>query len=462
MLGNYVSYAINVTGPSDVVKGIRFARENNVRLVIKNTGHDYLGKSTGKGGLSLWTHNLKTIQILPSYQSSYYNGPAIKLGAGVLAGEAYVAASQAGYRVVGGTCPTVGIAGGYSQGGGHSLLSSLYGLAADNVLEWELVTPKGERVIATPTKHPDLYWALSGGGGGTFGVVLSLTTRLHPDGPVGGAGLSFDDSSVGNDAFWHAIGSWHTHLAPIIDAGNVVTYMVLKNAFILYSLTAPNHTAAAVSSLLAPFLADLTARNISYTFTPKSAPTFLDHFSRDFGPLPYGPFPVSQLTGSRLLPRALVATPSTNARITAALRTATNSTNFYLGCNAINTNNTALATRPAQLPNAVNAAWRRSLAHCIVVGPWNYSLPRTEMLNRLEELTGVITPALEAATPGSGTYLNEANFRQEGWQREFYGASYERLRKIKDKVDPEGLLYAKTAVGSEAWRVDGEERLCRA
>lgn len=81
--------------------------------------HSYLGKSTGRGGLALWTQSLKTREVIPAYKSANYNGPAIKLGAGVLAYEAYEVANSHGYRVVGGTCATVGIAGGYSQGGGH-------------------------------------------------------------------------------------------------------------------------------------------------------------------------------------------------------------------------------------------------------------------------------------------------------------------------------------------------------
>ncbi|KAI1185598.1 hypothetical protein F5B17DRAFT_432374, partial [Nemania serpens] len=169
-LGNYVSYVINVTSAADVQAGIAFAEKNNIRLVIKNTGHDYLGKSTGKGGLSLWTHWLKSTQYIPSYSQPYYRGPAIKLGAGTEGFEAYTAAHVTGHRIVGGSCPTVGIAGGYTQGGGHSTLASSYGLGADNVLEWEVVTVDGRHLVATPTQNADLYWALSGGGGGTFAV----------------------------------------------------------------------------------------------------------------------------------------------------------------------------------------------------------------------------------------------------------------------------------------------------
>jgi FAD/FMN-containing dehydrogenase len=101
-------------------------------------------------------HKLDSISINENYASSYYNGPAVKLGAGVITSSAYVAAAASGYRVVGGTRATEGISGGYNQGGGHSILSSQYGLAADNVLEWEVVTASGDHILATPSQNEDL------------------------------------------------------------------------------------------------------------------------------------------------------------------------------------------------------------------------------------------------------------------------------------------------------------------
>jgi hypothetical protein len=161
MLGNLVDFAINVTEPSDISKGIAFATKHNVRLVIRNTGHDYNGKSTGAGALAIWTHHLKTIDII-DYTGSTYSGKAVKMGAGVQSFEVVGAAQKVGLTVTAGECPTVGFAGGYTQGGGHSALSSRYGLAADQTLEWEVITGNGEFVKASPTENEDLYWALSG------------------------------------------------------------------------------------------------------------------------------------------------------------------------------------------------------------------------------------------------------------------------------------------------------------
>jgi FAD/FMN-containing dehydrogenase len=122
-----------------------------------------LGKNTGKGGLGIWTHNLNTIKVNMNYSSATYRGPVMKMGAGTQASAAYEAAHKLGDRVVGGSCATVGLAGGFTQGGGHSVLSSKYGLGADNVLEWEIVTANGTLRKASTTENADLYWALSGG-----------------------------------------------------------------------------------------------------------------------------------------------------------------------------------------------------------------------------------------------------------------------------------------------------------
>ncbi|EKD12923.1 FAD binding domain protein [Drepanopeziza brunnea f. sp. 'multigermtubi' MB_m1] len=465
-LGNYVSFSINVTGVRDAVAGLKFAKDNNIRLVIKNTGHDYLGKSTGKGGLALWMHNLKSIEIIDSYKSRNYEGPAAKLGAGVIAADAYLAVHQRGYRVVGGSCPTVGLAGGYSQGGGHSSLSGQYGLGADNVLEWEVVTADGRHLVATPTEHEELFWALSGGGGGTFAVVLSMTTRLHADGPVGGGLLVLNITQTGPEVYWDTVELFHASLPAIVDTGATVSYQITNSLFIIGAIAAPNRTAAEVTALLSPVLTSLEAKAAPFLWIPSHFETFYDWFSAAFGPLPLGIFPVGGLTASRLFPRKAVA--SQPKKVNDALRNTVASGTFHLACLGLNANissasaSSTSSSRPAAPPvNAVHPAWRETLMHCIVIADWDWTIPSSTMVAREAELTARVVPALEAVTPGSGTYLNEANFLQPHWQREFYGANYPRLLDVKRRLDPEGVFYARTAVGSEAWDADREGRLCR-
>jgi FAD/FMN-containing dehydrogenase len=100
-LGNYVYYAIAADTASDVQKAIAFARAKNIRLVIRNTGHDYLGRSTGAGALGVWAHRLKNIEFV-DWDDGTYKGNAVKLGAGVQGFEILKAAKGRGLVVVGG------------------------------------------------------------------------------------------------------------------------------------------------------------------------------------------------------------------------------------------------------------------------------------------------------------------------------------------------------------------------
>ena len=93
-----------------------------------------MGKSTGRGSLNPWTHNLRDVEFL-DYTSGRYTGKAAKMGAGVRGFEAYMAADAKDLTLTGGDYPSVGLVGGFTQGGGHSILSSLYGLGADQALE---------------------------------------------------------------------------------------------------------------------------------------------------------------------------------------------------------------------------------------------------------------------------------------------------------------------------------------
>lgn len=136
-LGNYVSYSVKATEAEDVVSALQFAKTNKIRVIVRNTGHDFLGRSTGAGALAIWTQSLKNITF-GQWSDQYYTGPSVTVGAGVMGNELVEAANKQGLAVVSGECATVGLAGGYTQGGGHGVLSTAFGLAADQTLSFQV------------------------------------------------------------------------------------------------------------------------------------------------------------------------------------------------------------------------------------------------------------------------------------------------------------------------------------
>ena len=178
------AYAVAARTTADVVAAVHFARENNLRLVVKGGGHSYQGTSNAADALLIWTRRMNAIAVQDAFIEAGCAGqdrpqPAVTIEAGALWGQVYDAVTtKAGRYVQGGGCLTVGVAG-LIQSGGFGPFSKAYGLAAASLLEAEIVTADGAVRIANACTHPDLFWAIKGGGGGSLGVVTRLTLKTH-------------------------------------------------------------------------------------------------------------------------------------------------------------------------------------------------------------------------------------------------------------------------------------------
>ncbi|KAI0469377.1 FAD/FMN-containing isoamyl alcohol oxidase-like protein MreA [Xylaria cf. heliscus] len=451
--GNLAQYALNINGPTDVITGIQFAQGHNIRLTIKNTGHDFLGRSAGASSLALWTHNLKNITFL-NYSSTAYSGPAVRIGAGVEYDDLYPVASARGLRVVGGSCPTVGVVGGFTQGGGHGPLGSIYGLAADQVLEWEVVTAAGNHLTVSPTSNAQLFWALSGGGAGNYGVVLSATVRAYPDGPVAGAGFSF--TNTGNDTtYWQGVTAWLRHLVVLSNINGIVTvWSLTARSFELEFATWPDvNSSSQIDNALAPFINKLAQLNISLgtSYTSNIHPNFAQHY-KYWATQTYD----SNITlGGRLIPRSVVQ--DENVGLPALISNFRNITGG--GAKIISV--AANFTHSTHVSNSVLPAWRDALfttsfARSLPVNSgWDQIRQDQAQLNAWQE-------ALRTTTPGAGTYMNEATWDNPHWKEDYFGPNYQTLLGIKEKYDPTYVFWANAAVGSDTyWTVSADERLCR-
>jgi len=158
-------------GTADVVAAIGLARETGLEISIRGGGHNVAGRAVADGALMIDLAEMKGIHVDPAART-------IRAQGGVTWAELNREAAIHGLATPGGTVSTTGIAG-FTLGGGLGWVMGIHGLAVDNVLSIELVTADGEVLNVTADSHPDLFWALRGGGG-NFGVATSFEYRLHP------------------------------------------------------------------------------------------------------------------------------------------------------------------------------------------------------------------------------------------------------------------------------------------
>lgn len=143
--GRISLYSAVVQNARHIQEAVRFARRHNIRLAVKNSGHDFLGRSAAPNSLQILTNRMKGLQTVDDFvpkgaPKHTGEGPAVTLDAGISLQEMYAALAKQNRTVVGGTAHTVGPTGGYIQGGGHSFLSPWKGMASDNALEFSVVT----------------------------------------------------------------------------------------------------------------------------------------------------------------------------------------------------------------------------------------------------------------------------------------------------------------------------------
>ena len=448
--GSIPVFAVNATWPEHIQATIQFVSTNNLRLVIKTTGHDFLGRSTAFGSLLLWLHYMKNMTLIPQYLSC--NGATIsnvvRLSAGVQWGEVYTWLNTYDLTVLGGTSTSVAAAGGYIQGGGHSPLSRWGGMPTDQVLEYDVVTADGKRQSVNSCQNADLFWALSGGGAGTYAVVISVVLRTFPMPYIVGTKQTI--RAPNETRYAQLIRDFFRILPGLADVG-WSGYIAMMDMDISISMLWPNGDYTAANTTFTQFVNNNTDLSFS-TSIIASLPSFYQYYLYVLNGIDSTGY--SGLVASRLIPETIVRN-QTDALAQTFLQMRGQTSSFSRltismvgGGQASNTSNAN---------NSVNPAWRNALLHVFYGKAWSDDAS-VELQQAIASEVSRQVQMLDTLANGVqlACYMNEADPNEPNWQQRFFGSQvmYDRLKSIKQKYDPSGLFICKNCVGSDDWTAD--------
>lgn len=479
------SHVVVAENAAHVAAAVRFARAQGVRLVVKGGGHSYYGNSNAADSLLVWTKRMQDIAVHDAFVpagSPAGTAPlqAVSVGTGSIWGRVYnEVIVKRGRYVQGGGCLTVGV-GGFTLGGGFGGFSKQFGTGASNLIEAEVVTPDGEVRIVNAHQHPDLFYALRGGGGGTFAIATRLTIRTH-DVPktIGAVELKV---TANTDSAWRALVTRiMDHYARVLFNpawGEQIRFSGGRRLSI--SMMFQGLTQEEARAAWAPFLAWIAERGADYTLAADPIivglpggklwdPAFLRTLPgvvlSDDRPdaSPDNVFWTGNLGEagqilnayqSAWMPQALLK-PERRAALVDALiaGSAKWSMTFHFNKGLAGGAPDALA-RTAE--TATNPEVLDAFALLICAADADPAWPDipghepklAEGRDQAARVAAAMVP-IRALVPDAGAYMSEADYFQKDWQRAYWGPNYARLLKIKRRYDPTNLLRGHHTVGSE-------------
>lgn len=490
-------YAVAAHRTEDVVAAVNFARNGNLRLVVRGGAHSYKGGSNAADSLLIWMRAMNDIHIHDRFVAQGCEGkqtpqPAVTLEAGTMWIDAYNAVTtEAGRYVQGGGCATVGVVG-LIHGGGFGSFSKHYGMAAASLLEAEIVTADGVVRVINQYQEPDLFWAIKGGGGGSFGVVTKITLETH-ELPVYFGGVSLRIKADSDHSYRRLIERFvsfysdnlfnaHWGESTKVQPDNTLTVGMVSHGlskedseevwrpFLDWINASPGdfkieHCFIGSMNARNWWDADWRKTNLPSTVIPDSRPaTAKTHIYWNDNEGEVSVF----LHGyeSIWLP-ALWLRHDHQKQLTDALFATSRHWPVELHFNK------GLAGAPAEAiaaarNTAMNPVVCDSFALAIIAGGKQAcpGFPGHEPDLAAARKDGHDIKSamneLRKFIPEPAAYVSESSFFERSWQRSFWGSNYARLRSIKAKYDPDGLFFVHHGVGSEDWSKDGFTRLDKA
>ena len=478
------AFVARAESAADVAAAVDFARTSGVRLVTKGGGHSYFGNSNAANSLLVWTKAMDRIvqhdAFVPAGAPQGTRAlTAVSVGTGCLWGRVYRDTMVThGRYVQGGGCLTVGV-GGFVTGGGFGSFSKAFGTGAANLLEAEVVTADGKVRIVNAHQEPELFHALRGGGGATFGIATRLTLRTFPL-PETVGGLLFDVTAR-DEAAWRAL--VERVLAHYSDQlfnphwGEQIRFAPGRKLSI--SMTAQGLTKAQMEAAWAPFFAWLKSQGPAYV--PGGDPFILVVPGRQFwdseflktipglvikddrpGASPQDVFwasnqgeagQVLHAYSSRWLPQRLLRAGQRRRLVDAILAGSGEwpvTLHFNKGLAGGDGEALARTAETATNPDAIDAF---ALLIVAADGPpaWpgirGHEPDPAKGRREAEGVARAFAPFVSLA-PAAGSYVSEADYFEPDWQRSHWGRNYARLLRAKRRYDPTNLFHGHHTVGS--------------
>ena len=481
-------YAVAAGDAADVTAAVNFARDHKLRLVVKGGAHSYQGTSNAPDSLLIWTRKMSKVTVHDNFVGKGCAGkmvpvPAVTAEAGAVWIDVYQTVTTEGGRYVqGGGCTSVGVAG-LIQSGGFGSFSKGFGTAASSLLEAEVVTADGAVRTVNACNDADLFWALKGGGGGSWGVVTKVTMRTYDlpqffGGTEGKIKANSDESyrkliarfvSFYRDALLNP----HWGEQAILDSDNT-----LKLSLVMQGMTG-----AEAREVWKPFFDWVKASSSDYTDVQElragaiearrwwqpgpdrdslvrdSRPGVPKHHAWWKGDADQVGFFITGFD-SIWLPVSLLEEKQ-QGRLVDAL----------FASSRLNAVELHFNKGLAGASDAVVAAAKQTATNPVVVGafalviianankPAYPGLPgmtiNKDAARREARAVDLAIAELRKLVLHSGSYVSESNYFNKSWQEAFWGTNYPRLQAIKGKYDPDGLFFVHHGVGTETWSEDG-------
>lgn len=463
-----------VANAEDIQEAILFARKHNLQVTVKSSGHDFLGRSSAHESFNINLMEMKAMTVTKerTVRSEYGE---IKVETGATWAEIYEEVDKYDRVVVGGSAHNV-TSGGYTMGGGHSPISRSLGLAVDNVLEIQVVLADGRISTCTENRtvhilpdgteeienNGDLFWALRGGGGGTFGVVVYYVFKLHQP-PAAmvmvSVGIAFYINTTNELLARDVLNGFNTwvksvpaHWGGYFLFNNIPVHIdaSAETGFISWDLTG---TISMVFNKFGPWdentktelqiLYDLKAAYPDYVipFSVENKTSFWD-YEKNIKDEALG----RVYTMGSLIPRENYNETLTEFFIDELLHknegVAIACTTTLLGGKVQDFSVTSSSVHPG-----FRSAQTWANCGVAVSAWWDFSLETYERQAELKDTAERFAAKLRKF--GNGEYLNEGDADNPNWKLDFWGEHYPELLRIKVRYDPNNFFYCHHCVGSD-------------